>query len=110
MPDPSSISEADVRKVAKLARLHISDADVSQHQQALAAVIGYMDTLKSLDLTAEAAAGAVHAGAGGDGFGSHLGEDEVGPTLSNESLMKLAPLSMPPFVMVPKVLDDGGGA
>lgn len=110
MPDPSSISEADVRKVAKLARLHISDAEVSQHQKALAAVIGYMDTLKSLDLSAEAAAGTVHPGAGGDGFGSHLGADEAGSTLSNESLMKMAPMSMPPFVMVPKVLDDGGGA
>jgi len=110
MPEPSSISQADVRKVAKLARLHISDAELAEHQRALAAVIGYMDTLRSLDLSAEAVAGAVHAGAGGDGFGSHLGADEVGPTLSNDALMKMAPLSMPPFVMVPKVLDDGGGA
>lgn len=112
MPDsPTILSEADVRKVAKLARLAISDVEVSQHQKALSAVIGYMGTLKSLDLSGVDAPGAaLHAGAGGDGSGSHLATDEVGPTLPNATLMAMSPQSMPPFVRVPKVLDDGGGA
>jgi Asp-tRNA(Asn)/Glu-tRNA(Gln) amidotransferase C subunit len=36
--------------------------------------------------------------------------DEPGPMLSAEALMKMAPESLPPFIKVPKVLDDGGGA
>lgn len=110
--NPSSLSEADVRKIAALARLEISDAELSQHQQALSAVIGYMDTLRTTDLSGVDSAGAatLQAAAGGDGFGSHLAADVVGPTLPNEVLMKMAPHTMPPFVRVPKVIDDGGGA
>jgi aspartyl-tRNA(Asn)/glutamyl-tRNA(Gln) amidotransferase subunit C len=111
---PSSLTAAQVRKIASLARLAISDAELSEHQAALSAVIGYMETLKTLDLSSvDASAAALHGGAGGhggDGSGSHLAADELGPTLSNETLMRLAPRTIPPFVLVPKVLDDGGGA
>lgn len=115
MPD-APLTDADVRKIARLARLSISDAEVSQHREALAAVIGYMDTLGRVDWAGAKPAGvesnATHAGgglAGGDGSGSHLAADEVGETLPNEALMKLAPRTLPPFVLVPKVLDDGSG-
>ena len=108
---PTSLSYADVRRVAKLARLAISDAAALEHQKSLSAVMGYMDTLRSLDLSAvDVSAAALHPEAGGDGNGSHLAADEVGATLPNEALMSMAPQSMPPFVKVPKVLDEGGGA
>jgi aspartyl-tRNA(Asn)/glutamyl-tRNA(Gln) amidotransferase subunit C len=109
---PTSLSESDVRKVASLARLAISDAEVSEHQKALSAVIGYMDTLRRVDLSGidVAGAAALHAAAGGDGSGSRLAADEPGETLPNDVLMKMAPRTVPPFVLVPKVLDEGGGA
>lgn len=116
MPD-APLTDADVRRVASLARLAISDAEVSGYREVLAAVIGYMDTLRSVDLSgvdlAGAGSNAAHAGgglAGGDGTGSHLAADEVGEVLPNEVLMALAPRTLPPFVLVPKVLGDGGGA
>lgn len=120
MPD-APLTDADVRKIARLARLAISDAEVSQHREALSAVIGYMDTLRSVDLSGAdvggsgggGSGGGTHAGSGldgGDGSGSHLAADVPGDVLSNESLMRMAPQTLPPFVLVPKVLDDGGGA
>jgi aspartyl/glutamyl-tRNA(Asn/Gln) amidotransferase C subunit len=88
-----------------------SDAEVAEHQRALSAVIGYIDTLRRVDLSGVDVSGAaaVHAAAGGDGSGSHLAADEPGETLPNSALMKMAPRTLPPFVLVPKVLDDGSG-
>lgn len=111
-PTSAQLTDADVRRIAKLARLSISEAEVAQHREALSRVLGYMETLRKVDLSGIEVAGAagIHGGAGGDGMGSHLGPDVPGETLANEALMRIAPRTMSPFVLVPKVLGDGGGA
>lgn len=101
------LTDADVRKVARLARLELSDAQVHAMRDQLAAVLGYVERLRGLDLTGVEPM--AHVGEGGRGV-NRLDEDVPGPTLSNADLMRMAPEKMEPFVKVPKVLGDGGGA
>jgi aspartyl-tRNA(Asn)/glutamyl-tRNA(Gln) amidotransferase subunit C len=93
-----------VRKVARLARLSLSDAEVAAYQAKLSAVVTYVDRLRQLDL-----AGVEPMAHVGD-TANRFDPDTPGPTLPNEVLMNLAPESLPPFLRVPKVLDDGAGA
>jgi hypothetical protein len=41
---------------------------------------------------------------------NRLAADEPGGTIPNVVLMRMAPEVMAPFVKVPKVLEEGGGA
>ncbi len=106
MSSRESLTSEQVRKVAKLARLALTDAQVEDYRAKLGAVLGYMERLQSLDLSkVEPLTHPLEAG-------NRLDEDVVGKTVSNEALMKMAPAngSMPPFLKVPKVLGEGGGA
>jgi aspartyl-tRNA(Asn)/glutamyl-tRNA(Gln) amidotransferase subunit C len=104
MPDqPRPLSEGDVRKVARLSRLAIASEQARLYQHQLAAVLGYMDRLRALDLSG--AEPLTHV----SGAVNRLDEDTPGPTLPTETLMQMAPDAMPPFVKVPKVIDDGAG-
>jgi aspartyl-tRNA(Asn)/glutamyl-tRNA(Gln) amidotransferase subunit C len=98
------LSDADVRKVATLARLAISEEGIEPLRRELQAVLGYVERLRSLDLAGVEPM--AHAGEATN----RLDDDTPGPTLSNETLMKLAPDVLPPFIRVPKVLGEGGGA
>ncbi len=93
-----------VRRIAKLSRLSLTDEQVEQYSARMSAVLGYMDRLRELKLDD------VEPMANVGGTTNRLDEDTPGPTLSNEALMKIAPDTMPPFVKVPKVLGEGGGA
>lgn len=106
MPDPGhhQLSADYVRKVARLARLAPSDEQVEKYRGQLSAIITYMERLKTLDL-----AGVEPLANVGD-FTNRMDEDGPGETLPNAVLMKMAPETMEPFIKVPKVLDEGGGA
>lgn len=106
MSDPGrhQLSADYVRKVARLARLAPTDAQVETYRTQLSAIITYMERLKGVDLTGVDPLTNV-----GD-ISNRMDEDVPGPVLPNEALMKMAPENMPPFVKVPKVLDEGGGA
>ena len=93
-----------MRKVARLSRLAITDEQARVYQGQLAAVLGYMERLRGADLAGVEPLTHV------SGAVNRLDEDAPGPTLPTETLMRMAPESMPPFVKVPKVIDDGGGA
>ena len=101
---PEPISEADVRRVARLARLDLTDAEIADQTVRLAAVLGYIDRLRALDL------------AGVEPLSNPLDAtdracaDQPGPCLETDALMKRAPETFPPFVKVPKVLGDRGSA
>ncbi len=106
MPDPGhhELSSDYVHKIARLARLAPTDGQVETYRGQLSAIITYMERLKGVDL--EGVEPLTNVG----DFTNRMDEDEVGETLPNAVLMKMAPESSPPFVKVPKVLDDGGGA
>ena len=46
---PAILSADDVRAIADLARLHVSDADVARYQRQLSSVLGYFQKLEELD-------------------------------------------------------------
>ena len=99
-----ALSADQVRKVARLSRLAVSNDKVEEYRAKLAAVLGYMERLQELDLSG------VEPVTNVAGSLNRLDADTPGPMLPAEALMKMAPESLPPFVKVPKVLDDGSGA
>jgi aspartyl-tRNA(Asn)/glutamyl-tRNA(Gln) amidotransferase subunit C len=104
--NPATLSDTEVRKVARLARLALSDEQVHAMRTQLAAILGYIERLRGLDL----AGVEPMAHVGGGEATNRLDDDVPGPTLSNADLMRMAPDAMEPFIKVPKVLGDGGGA
>lgn len=101
---PHTLSAQHVRRIARLSRLAIKDDQVEPYRHALAAVIAYVDRLRGLDLAGvEPLASPLDATA-------RLDDDTPGPTLPTSALMQMAPDTMEPFIKVPKVLGDAGGA
>jgi aspartyl-tRNA(Asn)/glutamyl-tRNA(Gln) amidotransferase subunit C len=98
------LSAAEVRKVARLARLDLSDDQVEQYRAQLSAVLGYVDRLRTLDLSGVEPMS--HPG----GQVNRLDDDVPHDPLPTEALMRMAPARMEPFVEVPKVIGEGGGA
>lgn len=99
-----SLTPEEVRKIAKLARLSLTDEQVAAFGPQMSAILGHMDTLRTLDL--KGVEPLTHIG---DSV-NRLAADEPGPTLPTQVLMDMAPETTPPFVKVPKVLGEGGGA
>jgi aspartyl-tRNA(Asn)/glutamyl-tRNA(Gln) amidotransferase subunit C len=98
------LSPDEVRKVARLARLDLPANRVEAMRSQLDAVLGYVARLRELDL-----AGVEPLTNVADAV-NRLDPDVPGPTLPTQTLMKLAPDAAPPFLKVPKVLDQGAGA
>jgi aspartyl-tRNA(Asn)/glutamyl-tRNA(Gln) amidotransferase subunit C len=99
----SELSAAEVQKVAHLARLKLTPAQVEDYRVKLGAVIGYVDRLRELDLEdAEPMTTPFESS-------NRFAPDEPEASLPVEDVMRLAPHSNPPFIVVPKVLGDGGG-
>ncbi len=92
------------RRVAHLARLALTDAELENHRSALSAVLGYVETLRELDL------GDIPPLAHPSDATNCLDLDDPRPGLPTEFLLKMAPASDPPFIVVPKVVDAGAGA
>jgi aspartyl-tRNA(Asn)/glutamyl-tRNA(Gln) amidotransferase subunit C len=103
-PKPQQLSADYVRKVARLSRLALTEVEVEDMQTKLSAVVGYVERLRKLDLKD------VEPMANVSDATNRLDADVPGPTLPTQVLMDLAPAVMPPFIKVPKVLDEGGGA
>ncbi len=99
-----NMTPEEVRKIAKLARLSLSDDQVAAFGPQMTAILGHMDTLRTLDLNSVEPLTHI-----GDSV-NRLAPDEPGPTLATGQLMDMAPDKVAPFVKVPKVLGDGGGA
>jgi len=98
-----TLSTEEVRKVAKLARLKLSDADVSRYATQLTGILGYVAQLKSVDVTgAEPMAHPLP-------LKNVLREDVVTPSLPLDAVLANAPLKDEPYFAVPKVLDTGMG-
>ncbi len=97
------LDEAQVRHVAKLARLKLADADVSRYATQLTAILGYVAQLKSVDVQG------VEPMSHPLPLQNVLREDEVKAGLPVEAVLANAPAKDGPFFAVPKVLDTGLG-
>ncbi len=104
MPEPLSINE--VRHVAKLARLSLTDEQIDEYRSQLSTILEHIAMLEELDLEG------VEPMAHPLDVTNRLDEDEVGPSLPIEALLANAPAMEDRFLAVPKVLggQEGGGA
>jgi len=94
------LAHIDVRYVADLARIALSDAEAERFQRELDAVVGYVDQLQELDVDSiEPTAHAVPAS-------NVLRDDAPGATLDTATVMRNAPdVADDVYVRVPVVID-----
>ncbi len=100
------ITEADVRQVAKLSRLALSDDEITHFTGQLAAVLGYVSKLNELDDKIKDVEPLFHP----SDHHSVMRDDVEQPGLPPEDALANAPARQENFFKVPKVLGDGGGA
>ncbi|MHC4386711.1 MAG: Asp-tRNA(Asn)/Glu-tRNA(Gln) amidotransferase subunit GatC [Planctomycetota bacterium] len=100
----TKIDEAQVRRVALLSRLELSDAEVTQFSTQLSAIVEYIEKLNELDTdNVEPLAHClpVH---------NVFREDVPRPSLSNDAALANAPEREDEYFKVPKILDDNSDA
>lgn len=98
------IDQIQVRKVAKLSRLELTDAEVEEFTGQLSAILGYVEKMNELN-TAE-----VEPLAHCLPISNVLREDSAKESLGTERVLTNAPQRDEEFFKVPKILDDGSGA
>lgn len=100
------LADADVRHVAKLARLAIPEEQIHRYAEQLQGILNYVAKISQVRIQGvEPTAHAIQ-------MRNVLREDVVGPTLSLEQVLLNAPDADPPFFKVPKVIgaqEDSAG-
>lgn len=99
-----SITEADVRHVAKLARLKVTDDEVHRFTQQLAHVLDYVAKMGELDVSG------VEPMAHPLDLSNVLRDDRELPGVPVDVALANAPRRDDPFFSVPKVIGDGPSA
>ena len=100
----NTIDQAQVRTVAKLSRLELTDEEVANFSVELSAILGYIEKLGELDTdTVEPLAHCLP-------IHNVFRADEPKPSLDNDTALANAPARHDEYFKVPKVLDDAGGA
>lgn len=94
------ISRQDVEKVAKLARLQLSEAELEQFTEQLGAILEYVEKMNELD--ADNVEPLAHCLPVSNVFRA----DEVKASLGTEKALANAPQRDSEFFKVPKILDD----
>ncbi len=91
----------DIRKVALLARLKLSPAELSDYGSKLAQVLGYVELLNEVDT--ENVEPMVHAVE----LSNVFRPDVVEPSLPREAALANAPKTDGRYFLVPQILDAG---
>ncbi|HCO92783.1 MAG TPA: Asp-tRNA(Asn)/Glu-tRNA(Gln) amidotransferase GatCAB subunit C [Phycisphaerales bacterium] len=98
------MDEPQVRKVAKLARLELTDAEVQEFTGQLSAILEYVEKMNELDT------GNVEPLAHCLPISNVFRKDCVKESLGTEKTLANAPQRDGEFFKVPKILDDSSGA
>ena len=98
------IDEPQVRKVAKLARLELTDAEVQEFTGQLSDILEYVEKMNELDT------GNVEPLAHCLPISNVFRKDCVKESLGTEKTLANAPQRDGEFFKVPKILDDSSGA
>jgi aspartyl-tRNA(Asn)/glutamyl-tRNA(Gln) amidotransferase subunit C len=94
-----AINEDDVKKIAKLARLKLSDSEVKLYQGQLLKILDSMTELGKLDTSAVPPTTSVL------GVSNIMREDEPKPFADTEALLANAPQRDGPYYKVRKVIE-----
>ena len=89
----------DVRYVAQLARLDLSDAEISRFQNQLGQVLSHVEQLKKVDVSA------VEPTAHANAIENVFRDDVSRPWFTPETALKNAPRSANGLFIVPKVIE-----
>jgi aspartyl-tRNA(Asn)/glutamyl-tRNA(Gln) amidotransferase subunit C len=98
MTDRLSLDE--VRHVATLARLRLTDEQLQQYRGQLSTILEHIAKLNELDV--EGVEPMAHPG----DLTNRLDADEVGASLAVEQVLTIAPATEGHYLAVPKVLTD----
>jgi aspartyl-tRNA(Asn)/glutamyl-tRNA(Gln) amidotransferase subunit C len=96
------ITESEVRKVADLASLKLSDGEIARLAKDLDDILTHMDALNEIDTSGvEAMAQVLYQSE----ETATLRADEIVPCLGNEAALANAPLAGAGYYKVPKVIE-----
>ena len=98
------IDQNQVRKVAKLSRLDLTEDEVEEFTGQLSAILEYVEKMNELDTAG------VEPLAHCLPVSNVLREDSARESLGTEKVLANAPQRDDEFFKVPKILDDGSGA
>ncbi|HHM01543.1 MAG TPA: Asp-tRNA(Asn)/Glu-tRNA(Gln) amidotransferase subunit GatC [Caldithrix abyssi] len=93
-----SVSREDIKKIARLAQLHIEEEQYDQYMRQLNAILGYMEKLNALDTNDVTPL--MHS----QELQNVMREDTVRRSLTQEEALKNAPGAGNGFFRVPKVV------
>jgi aspartyl-tRNA(Asn)/glutamyl-tRNA(Gln) amidotransferase subunit C len=99
-----ALTDADIKKIAKLSRLSLSDSQVGAVRSQLSSILGHIAQLQAVPVEG------VEPMAHPLRIVNRLDNDEPKATMPVEDFLKNAPAVEDRFLAVPKVLGDGGGA
>lgn len=91
---------AEVRRIAHLARLELSDADLTRYASQIDAILHHIEKLKAVNI--EGVEPFLQPGE----LSTVTRADEVRPSLPPEEALKNAPARLGTYFVVPKVLDQ----
>ncbi len=93
------VTEDEVRKIASLSRLELSPEDLQQYTKELNDILGYVEQLKSVDVSGVQPLSHVH------GSTNVFRSDELEPSLDFEEIKKIAPDTSGRFFRVPLIIE-----
>jgi aspartyl-tRNA(Asn)/glutamyl-tRNA(Gln) amidotransferase subunit C len=96
---PAKLTRADVLKVANLARLKLSEAEIDDCTEKLGKILEYVDSLS--EVNTDDVEPLVHAVE----LSNVFREDVVTPSLPQQAALANAPKSDGRFFLVPRILD-----
>src|SRR5271156_4128 len=106
MAENERVAAEDVRRVAELANLELTEVESVRMQRDLNAILGYVAQLNELDTsTVEPMAQVSDVLRGGGDVTATLREDRVVPCLDRQRVMASAPETDGVFFKVPKVIE-----
>jgi aspartyl-tRNA(Asn)/glutamyl-tRNA(Gln) amidotransferase subunit C len=94
------ITREEVEHVARLARLHLTEAEIERMRAELAAILAYVDKLRTLDVEGvEPTSRAVP-------LVNVLRDDAVRPSVPVDDMLRNAPDRRENYVRVPRIIED----
>jgi aspartyl-tRNA(Asn)/glutamyl-tRNA(Gln) amidotransferase subunit C len=97
------LSSDQVRHVARLARLRLSNDQIEQFRAELSSVLDHVASLDEVDVTGVQPLSSPHD------LAQRLAEDVIQESLPVETVLRAAPAVEDSFIAVPKVLEDKSG-